>query len=147
MVAGCADSTRPDALQHAQLGTDCKACESALGEMRERVRELRHKLQRTQEKLYAYKRGYERQSYSASAPSEDRGSPLRLAEREAVNSQWMVHFVQQMQQLRRPIVLPILPSPGASSKNRFKVRIPPKPPNAAKHAGTYACLYMHSVQR
>jgi hypothetical protein len=119
MVAGCADSTRPDALQHAQLGTDCKACEAALsqermgsrtlartmatdlcaaslkeaGEMRASVRELRHELQRTQKKLHAYKRAYERQSNSASVPNEERGSLLRLVEREAVNSQWMVRAV------------------------------------------------------
>ena len=153
MVAGCADSTRPDALQHAQLGTDCNECEAALsqermgsrtlartmatdlcaaslkeaGEMRARVRELRHKLQRTQKKLHAYKRAYERQPNSASVPNEERGSPLRLAEREAVNNQCMVRFVQLMQQprRRRPKVLPILLSPGASSKYHLKVRIPP----------------------
>ena len=164
MVAGCADSTRPDALQHAQLGTDCKACEAALsqermgsrtlartmatdlcaaslkeaGEMRASVRELRHELQRTQKKLRAYKRAYERQSNSASVPNEERGSPLRLWKKKpSTVSGWCVRFVQRMQQprRRRPKVLPILPSPGASSKNHLKVRIHPPAPSSPPPRG------------
>ena len=164
MVAGCADSTRPDALQHAQLGTDCKACEAALsqermgsrtlartmatdlcaaslkeaGEMRASVRELRHELQRTQKKLHAYKRAYERQSNSASVPSEERGSLLRLwNEKPSTVSGWCVRFVQRMRQprRRRPELLPILPSPGASSKNHLKVRIHPPAPSSPPPRG------------
>ena len=58
------------------MATDlCAASLKEAGALRARVRELEHKLQWTQTKLPAYKYAYELQSHSASAPSEDRGSP------------------------------------------------------------------------
>jgi hypothetical protein len=53
----------------------CAASLKETEQLRARVRELEHKLQLTQTKLHAYKYAYELQSHSASAPSEDRGSP------------------------------------------------------------------------
>ena len=116
------------------MATDlCAASLKEAGEMRARVRELEHKLHWAQTQLHAYKHAYEQQSNSASAPSEDRGSPLAAATacyapagRDTVNNQWPVSFLQQKRQRRRrrPGLLPIQPSPGASSKQHHIVRSP-----------------------
>ncbi len=49
--------------------------------------------------------------------------------RDAGNGQWAVRFVQPRRQWRRlrPEVLPMLPSPGASSKHHLQVRAPTPP--------------------
>ncbi len=80
------------------MATDlCAASLKESGEMRDRVQELEHKLHWTQTELHTCKHAYEQQSNSASAPSEDRGSPLAAATacnapagRDTVNSQWTV---------------------------------------------------------
>ncbi len=93
--APCTDVTAT-ALARTMATDLCAASLKEAGEMRARVRELEHKLQWTQTKpLHAHKYAYEQQSNSASAPSENRGSPLAAAGSRHRNSQWTVRFVQQ----------------------------------------------------
>ena len=130
--APCTDANAT-ALAHTMATELCAASLKETGEMRARVQELEHKLHWAQTELHAYTHAYEQQSNSASAPSEDRGSPLAAATacnapagRDTVNSQWPVSFLQQKRQRRRrrPGLLPIQPSPGASSKQHHIVRSP-----------------------
>ena len=74
----------------------CAASLKETGEMRARVQELEHKLHWTQTELHAYTHAYEQQSNSASAPSEDRGSPLAAAASRSRHrqQQWTVRFAQ-----------------------------------------------------
>jgi hypothetical protein len=77
--APCTDANAT-ALAHTMASDLCAASLKEAGEMRARVRELEHKLQRTRTELHAmYKYAYEQRSNSASAPREDRGSPLAAA--------------------------------------------------------------------
>ncbi len=52
---------------------------------------------------------------------------VQRCSRDARNGQWTVRFVQPKQQRRRrrPELLPMLPSPGASSKHHLQVRAHP----------------------
>jgi hypothetical protein len=96
--APCTDVTAT-ALARTMATDLCAASLKDAGKMRARVRELEHELQWTQTKLlHAHKYAYEQQSNSASAPNEDRGSPLAAAAADWSrhrNSQWTLRFVQQ----------------------------------------------------
>jgi hypothetical protein len=76
--APCTDANAT-ALAHTMASDLCAASLKEAGEMRARVRELEHKLQRTRTELRAHKYAYEQRSNSASAPRDDRGSPLAAA--------------------------------------------------------------------
>ncbi len=67
------------ALAHTMAADLCAASLREEGELRARVRELEHELQRAQTELHACKYAYEQQPNSTSAPSDDRGSPLAAA--------------------------------------------------------------------